>query len=145
MDKVAIGRVVLTNREHIIALELLDNGLVGMLPRYLYEVRSEQEHLDEIQDVKVTKDMLGLAGFRRALRAGVADRIQHVPDLGHGIIRRDARRQVLPRDVEGALAAERVGAVPHPAVLLPLADGSGFVQHRDGPAAQRPDGGGAGP
>ena len=61
MDKVAIGRVVLTNREHIIALEALDKGLVGNLLRYPYEVRSEQEYFDEIQDVKVTKDMLDLA------------------------------------------------------------------------------------
>ena len=29
--------------------------------RYPYEVRSEQEYFDEIQDVKVTKDMLDLA------------------------------------------------------------------------------------
>ena len=34
MDKVAIGRVVLTNREHIIALEPLEKGLVGTLLRY---------------------------------------------------------------------------------------------------------------
>lgn len=61
MEKVAIGRVVLTNREHIIALEPMDKGLVGTLLRYPYEVRSEQEHFDEIQDVKVTKDMLDLA------------------------------------------------------------------------------------
>lgn len=61
MDKVAIGRVVLTNREHIIALEPMDKGLVGTLLRYPYEVRSEQEYFDEIQDVKVTKDMLDLA------------------------------------------------------------------------------------
>jgi DNA end-binding protein Ku len=61
MDKVAIGRVVLTNREHIIALEPLDKGLVGTLLRYPYEVRGEQEYFDEIQDVKVTKDMLDLA------------------------------------------------------------------------------------
>ncbi|WP_461324535.1 non-homologous end joining protein Ku [Bradyrhizobium diazoefficiens] len=61
MDKVAIGRVVLTNREHIIALEPLNKGLVGTLLRYPYEVRSEQEYFDEIQDVKVTKDMLDLA------------------------------------------------------------------------------------
>ncbi|MCP1775097.1 non-homologous end joining protein Ku [Bradyrhizobium japonicum] len=61
MDKVAIGRVVLTNREHIIALEAMDKGLVGTLLRYPYEVRSEQEYFDEIQDVKVTKDMLDLA------------------------------------------------------------------------------------
>src|SRR6267154_4855424 len=61
MNKVAIGRVVLTNREHIISLEPLENGLVGTLLRYPYEVRSEQEYFDEIQDVKVTKDMLDLA------------------------------------------------------------------------------------
>ena len=61
MNKVAIGRVVLTNREHIIALEPLDKGLMGTLLRYPYEVRSEKEYFDDIQDVKVTKDMLDLA------------------------------------------------------------------------------------
>ncbi|MBR0717678.1 Ku protein [Bradyrhizobium liaoningense] len=61
MDKVAIGRVVLTNREHIIALEPLDNGLMGTLLRYPYEVRSEKDYFDDIQDVKLTKDMLDLA------------------------------------------------------------------------------------
>src|SRR6201998_2457007 len=61
MDKVAIGRLVLTNREHIIALEPLDKGLMGTLLRYPYEVRDPAEYFDEIQDVKVTKDMLDLA------------------------------------------------------------------------------------
>jgi DNA end-binding protein Ku len=61
MNKIAIGRVVLTNREHIIALEPLDKGLMGTLLRYPYEVRSEKEYFDDIQDVKVTKDMLDLA------------------------------------------------------------------------------------
>src|SRR3981189_799736 len=61
MDKVAIGRVVLTNREHIIALEARGKGLVGMLLRYPYEIRDENEYFDDIQDVKVTKDMLDLA------------------------------------------------------------------------------------
>src|SRR3981189_104988 len=61
MNKVAIGRVVLTNREHIIALEPLEQGLMGTLLRYPYEVRAADEYFDEIQDVKVTKDMLDLA------------------------------------------------------------------------------------
>ena len=61
MNKVAIGRVVLTNREHIISLEPLDKGLMGTLLRYPYEVRSEKDYFDGIQDVKVTKDMLDLA------------------------------------------------------------------------------------
>src|SRR4029078_10917267 len=60
-NKVPIGRVLLTNREHIIALEPLDNGLMGTLLRYPYEVRSEKEYFDDIQDVKITKDILVLA------------------------------------------------------------------------------------
>ncbi|MBB4382949.1 Ku protein [Bradyrhizobium sp. SBR1B] len=74
MDKVAIGRVVLTNRQHIIALEPMeDKGLVGTLLRYPYEVRSEQEYFDEIQDVKVTKDMLDLATHIVNQKAGRFD------------------------------------------------------------------------
>src|SRR6201992_418002 len=61
MDKVAIARVVLTNREHIIALEARGKGLVGMLLRYPYEIRDENEYFDDIQDVRVTKEMLDLA------------------------------------------------------------------------------------
>src|SRR6202163_2745102 len=61
LNKVAIGRVVLTNREHIIALEPMDKGLMGTLLRYPYEVRSADEYFDDIQDVKVTEDMLDLA------------------------------------------------------------------------------------
>ena len=36
-------------------------GLMGTLLRYPYEVRDEKEHFGDIQDVKVTKDMLDLA------------------------------------------------------------------------------------
>src|SRR3981081_4544515 len=61
LDKVALARVVLTNREHVIALEARDNGLMGMLLRYPYEVRNSAEYFDDVQDVKVTKDMLDLA------------------------------------------------------------------------------------
>jgi DNA end-binding protein Ku len=61
LDKVALGRVVLTSREHVIALEARDKGLMGMLLRYPYEVRDEAEYFDDIQDVKITKDMLDLA------------------------------------------------------------------------------------
>jgi DNA end-binding protein Ku len=61
LNKVALARVVLTNREHVIALEARDKGLVGMLLRYPYELRNASEYFDDIQDVKITKDMLDLA------------------------------------------------------------------------------------
>jgi DNA end-binding protein Ku len=73
MIMVAIGRVVLTNREHIIALDPLDKGLMGTLLRYPYEVRSADEYFDDIQDVKVTKDMLDLARHIVNQKAGHFD------------------------------------------------------------------------
>ena len=61
LDQIALARVVLTSREHVIALEARDKGLMGMLLRYPYEVRDAAEYFDDIQDVKITKDMLDLA------------------------------------------------------------------------------------
>jgi DNA end-binding protein Ku len=59
--KVALARVVLTNREHVIAIQARDKGLMGMLLRYPYEVRDAADYFDDIKDVKITKDMLDLA------------------------------------------------------------------------------------
>ncbi|MGP8123841.1 MAG: Ku protein [Xanthobacteraceae bacterium] len=61
MDKVALARIVLTNREHMLALEPRGKGLMGTLLRYPYEVREASAYFDEIKDVKLTKDMLDLA------------------------------------------------------------------------------------
>jgi DNA end-binding protein Ku len=61
MNMVAIGRVVLTSREHVIALEPRGKGLMGTLLRYPYEVRDENEYFDDIKNVKLGKDMMDLA------------------------------------------------------------------------------------
>src|SRR4249919_2483053 len=61
MKMVAIGRVVLTSREHVMAMEPRGKGLMGTLLRYPYEVRDEKEYFDDIPNIKVKKDMLDLA------------------------------------------------------------------------------------
>src|SRR5438552_7705871 len=58
---VALGRVVFTSREHIIALEARGKGIMGVTLRYPYEVRKEQEYFDEVEEEAVPKDMLELA------------------------------------------------------------------------------------
>jgi DNA end-binding protein Ku len=58
---VALGKVVFTNREHVIALEPRGKGLVGITLRYPYEVREEKDYFDDIPDESVPKDMLELA------------------------------------------------------------------------------------
>ena len=61
MNMVAIGRVVLSTREHVIAMEPRGKGIMGTLLRYPYEVRDEKEYFGEIKDVKIGKDMMELA------------------------------------------------------------------------------------
>ena len=58
---VALGRIVFTNREHVIALEPRGKGLMGITLRFPYEVRKESSYFDGIANEKVPKDMLDLA------------------------------------------------------------------------------------
>lgn len=58
---VALGKVVFTSREHIIALEARGKGLMGVTLRYPYEVRKEKDYFEDIESEKVPKDMLDLA------------------------------------------------------------------------------------
>src|SRR5258707_12438518 len=60
-DRVALARIVLTNREHVIAIEPLGKGLLGITLRYPYEVRDEHEFFDDIPNPKISKDMIELA------------------------------------------------------------------------------------
>ena len=46
---VAIGKVVFTSREHIIALEARDKGMVGVTLRYPYEVRKQEDYFDGVE------------------------------------------------------------------------------------------------
>jgi DNA end-binding protein Ku len=70
---VALGKVVFTSREHVMALEARGKGMVGVTLRYPYEVRNEKEYFDDIPDEKVPKDMLELAGHIIETKSGHFD------------------------------------------------------------------------
>ncbi|MEA2892450.1 MAG: end-binding protein Ku [Bradyrhizobium sp.] len=59
--RVALARIVLSNREHVIAIEPLGKGLLGTTLRYPYEVRDEHDYFDDIKNPKISKDMIELA------------------------------------------------------------------------------------
>jgi DNA end-binding protein Ku len=61
-DRVALARIVLTNREHVMAIEPLGKGLLGTTLRYPYELRDEDDFFEDIKTPKITKDMIELAG-----------------------------------------------------------------------------------
>jgi Ku protein len=59
--RVALARIVLTNREHIIAIEPFGKGMLGITLRYPYEVRDEADYFDNIKNPKISRDMIELA------------------------------------------------------------------------------------
>ena len=70
---VALGRVVFTTREHVIALEPRGKGIIGVTLRYPYEVRDKKDYFDDIPNEKVTKDMLELASHIVKTKTGHFD------------------------------------------------------------------------
>src|ERR1043166_806812 len=53
----ALGRVVISRREHVIMLEAFDKGLLGTTLRYAYEVREAAGYFEEIPELKLPKEM----------------------------------------------------------------------------------------
>jgi len=70
---VALGRVVFTTREHIIALEPRGKGIMGVTLRYPYEVRKEDEYFEDLPRERIPKDMLDLASHIVKTKTGHFD------------------------------------------------------------------------
>ena len=58
---VALGRLVLSKRERVIALEPYDKGLLGTTLRYPYEVRKAEDYFCDLPDLAIAPDMRKLA------------------------------------------------------------------------------------
>src|SRR5215475_11471798 len=58
---VALARIVLTRREHVLMLEAFDKGLLGTTLRYQYEVRDQAAYFEDVPDLKLPAEMKELA------------------------------------------------------------------------------------
>jgi DNA end-binding protein Ku len=73
LNMVALGRVVLARREHVIALEPKGRGLLGTTLRYPYEVRDDKPYFEDIPELKLPKEMLDLAAHIVHTKSGHFD------------------------------------------------------------------------
>src|SRR4030081_2975179 len=94
-DRVALARIVLTNREHVIAVEPLGKGLLGTTLRYPYEMRDEDEYFDDIKSPKISKDMVELASHILDTKAAHFDPKKFKDEY------ENARRARVPRRASG--------------------------------------------
>ncbi len=61
-EKVALGQIVLANRERIASIKPCRKGLIMETLRYNYEVRRAEDYFGDIRDQDVDKEQLKLAG-----------------------------------------------------------------------------------
>jgi Ku protein len=104
--RVALARIVLTNREHIIAIEPLGKGLLGITLRYPYEMREEDEYFDDIRNPKISKDMIELASHILDSKAGHFD-LSKYKDEYENALKTLVRRKAAGKPVKVAAPEER--------------------------------------
>ena len=109
--KVALGRVVLSTREHVIALEPRGRGLMGTLLRYPYEVRKESDYFDDIPEIKIDKEMLDLAKHIVQQKSGNFDPARFEDRYEKGL------RELIERKAAGETIAAAPKEVQAPNVI----------------------------
>ena len=71
--RAALAKIVLTNRQHIMAIEPMGKILLGTLLRYDYEVRDAKELARSLPSPRIPKEMLSLASHILDTKAGHFD------------------------------------------------------------------------
>jgi DNA end-binding protein Ku len=71
--KVALARIVMAHREHIMAIQPFGNGLLGTTLRYPYELRDPKAYFRGIRKKRMPRDMVSLASHILDSKAGRFD------------------------------------------------------------------------
>jgi Ku protein len=92
--KVALARIVMAHREHVMAIQPFDKGMLATTLRYPYEVREPRSYFRGLRSRKMPKDMVALASHILESKAGHFDpskfRDQYETAL-KSLVRRKAR------------------------------------------------------
>jgi DNA end-binding protein Ku len=105
-DRVALAKIVLTNREHIMAIEPMGKILLGTLLRFDYEVRDEKELARSVPSPRIPKEMLSLASHILDTKAGHFDP-SHFKDEFETELRKLVKRKAAGKPIEYEEPAEK--------------------------------------
>lgn len=72
-ERVAIARIVMANREHVLAIEPMAEGMLATTLRYPYEVRDASDYFSDIAKPRITREMVSLAEHILATKEGKFD------------------------------------------------------------------------
>ncbi len=103
--RVALARIVFASREHIMAIEAWDKGMLGTTLRFDYEVRDERAFFKGLPSLRVPKDMVVLASHILDSKAGHFDPAK-LKDEYELALRKLVRRKASGKTIERQEQAE---------------------------------------
>jgi DNA end-binding protein Ku len=109
-ERVALARVVMAHREHVIMLEPLGKGMLGTTLRFDYEVRDEKDYFADIPSPRIDRDMVSLAAHILDSKATRFDP-SRFKDEYETALRKLVQRKAKGRVIEPPAPAERPGNV----------------------------------
>jgi DNA end-binding protein Ku len=104
--RVALAKIVLANREHIMATEPFGKVLLGTILRYDYEVRDEKELARSVPNPRIPKEMLSLASHILDTKTGHFDPSQFKDEF-ETELKKLVKRKAAGKPLEQDEAAER--------------------------------------
>ena len=130
-DRVALARIVMAHREHVMAIEAFDKGLLGTTLRYPYELRDAKDYFSDIRTPRAPRDAVKLAEHILDSKAGRFDP-GHFKDEYENALKTLVRRKAKGRTIE--VPEEQ----PEPANVINLMDAlRESVKGARGPARSR--------
>jgi DNA end-binding protein Ku len=109
-ERVALARIVMAHREHIIALEPLGKGMLGTTLRYDYEVRDENDYFKGVPSPRIPKDMVNLAKHILETKPGHFNP-DKFKDRYETALKKLVKRKAAGKKIEAAEPEERNGNV----------------------------------
>jgi DNA end-binding protein Ku len=104
--RVALAKIVLTNREHIMAMEPFGKVMLGTILRYDYEVRDEKELARSVPSPRIPKEMLKLASHILDTKEGHFDP-SHFKDEYETELKKLVKRKAAGKTIEAPERQER--------------------------------------
>ena len=109
-ERVALARIVMANREHIIALEPFGKGFLGTTLRYDYEVRDPKPYLGSVPSPRVDKEMVDIAKSILERKAGHFD-ASKFKDQYEAALKKLVKRKAAGKTIEAPEPQENRGNV----------------------------------
>ena len=135
-ERVALARIVMAHREHIIMLEPLGKGILGTTLRYDYEVRKEKEYFAHVPSPRISNDMVELASHILESKATKFDP-EKFKDEYEKALRKLVQRKAKGHSIEAPAAPERPSNVINLMDALRESIKGDSGSHRAGPRRGR--------